>query len=188
MRRRRPSLLLVPFALAILVGAGATAVAAGGMAVITVTDAPADPPAGEATTIGFTVMQHGVTAVSWPRITVVATDAATGTVVRAEARAEGPTGSYVATLTFPAAGAWTLTFDSTDFMMEGSTVLRVAPAVDAPPAAVPPAEPVMVAEVAPPADSTPALIALLVGLLMLATGLGLRSRRDRARTPVTART
>ncbi len=186
MRRRTASLLLPCIALAALIGA--TAVAAGGMAVITVTDVPADPPAGEETAIGFTVMQHGVTPVSWPRITVVATDAASGAVVRAEASAEGPTGAYVATIVFPTAGDWTLTFDSTDLFMEGSTVLRVAPGVAAPPAAVTPGTPVAIADAAPAPDMTPALIALLVGVLMLAAGLLLRGRRGTHETPVTART
>ncbi len=118
MRRRRPSLLLVPFALAILVGAGATAVAAGGMAVITVTDARRSAR-GRGDDHRLNGHQHGVTPVSWPDLTVIATDAATDTVSASRPEPKGPTGTYVATMTFPASGEWTLTFDSTDLMMEG---------------------------------------------------------------------
>ena len=54
---------------------------------------------------------------SWPNLTVVATDTATGTVVRTEAQAQGPVGTYVATIVFPTAGDWTLTFESTELEM-----------------------------------------------------------------------
>jgi hypothetical protein len=112
-----------------------TAVLAGGWAQVTMTDPPIDPAAGGGTTIGFQVLQHGQTAVSWPRITVVATNTTTGAAVTAAARAEGPTGHYVATLVFPSEGSWTLTYLSQDLQMEGSSSLAVAPA--APVAAAP---------------------------------------------------
>src|SRR5215203_644506 len=111
-----------------------TAVWAGGMAIITVTDVPPEPTPGETTTIGFLVMQHGETAVSWPEITVVATETTAGTVVLAPSRAEGGPGEYVSTIIFPTAGAWRLTFDSPDLYMEGTAVLHVSGPVGAAPA------------------------------------------------------
>jgi hypothetical protein len=84
MRRR-----LAPMPLALLgILALASGAVAGGGAQVTLTDSPVEPSAGVGTPIGFWVMQHGQTAVSWPRITVVATDADSGVVVRA-ARPKG---------------------------------------------------------------------------------------------------
>jgi hypothetical protein len=154
----------------------ATAALAGGWAQVTFTDAPVDPPAGVGTPIGFRVMQHGQTPVSWPEITVVATDSESGVVVRAAARAEGPTGQYVATINFPTEGDWTLTFESSDLIMEGTATMQVSPATATPtsPAATP--------------DPTPFGIAAAVGLALLVGGaLALRLRRGNRRTePVSA--
>jgi hypothetical protein len=112
---------------------------AGGSATVALTSPPADPTAGAATTIDLTVLQHGVTPVSWPRITVVATDSATGATVRAEARpTPGATGRYSATLTFPTDGSWLLSYESPDLVMQGTATLDIAAAVTAPaPAATP---------------------------------------------------
>ena len=101
---------------------------AGGWAQVSVTNGPIDPVAGEPTTIELSVLQHGVTPVSWPRLTILATDAASGDIVRVEAEAKGPAGSYTASLTLPSAGDWTLTFQSADLVMEGSFALSVAQA------------------------------------------------------------
>jgi hypothetical protein len=107
----------------------AGAVVAGGWAQVTITDPPVDPPVGTGTTIGMQVMQHGVTPVSWPTLTVIATDKISGGSFRTEAKPEGPEGHYVATLVFPSAGAWALTFDSQDLAMDGFVNLEVGPAV-----------------------------------------------------------
>src|SRR4051794_4806583 len=85
---------------------------AGGWAQVTVKDVPTDPPAGGQTLINLNVLQHGVTPVSWPHLTVIATEATSGMVVRTQAQAEGAEGSYVATMVFPSAGEWALKFDS----------------------------------------------------------------------------
>jgi hypothetical protein len=119
--------LAIPSALLLLTLA-AGAVVAGGWAEVTVTEPPAESTAGEATTIGLRVMQHGETAVSWPRLTVIATEAASGRTIRAEAAAQGAVGDYVASVRFPADGAWTLTFESPDLVMSGTTTLRIGPA------------------------------------------------------------
>ena len=154
----------------------ASVAVAGGWAQVAVTDVPADPPAGEGTTIDLTVLQHGAAPVSWPSLTVIATDAITGTVVRTEAEATGPVGSYVATIAFPTPGQWTLTFESTDLDMQGSVDLSVAPAIVPAPAAVaaPAAEP----------DAMPLMLMLLAATGALAVGgmlLRMRNTSGRAR-------
>jgi hypothetical protein len=147
--------------------AAASIAAAGGWAQVTATNVPVDPPPGEETTIQLNVLQHGVTPVSWPGLTVVATDRTSGAVFRTAATATGPEGSYVATLVFPSAGDWTLTFESTDLVMEGTAAMHVAPAAAAPPAT----------GTAPAFDVLPLLLALLgVGAILVISGVALRIR------------
>jgi hypothetical protein len=184
--RRRRSLLPVPIILLLAALTWSATAVAGAMAVVTVTDVPADPPAGEEVAIGMTVMQHGVTAVSWPTLTVVATEASTGEVLRVAARPEGPTGAYVATIVFPTAGQWTLTFDSTDLLMEGSTAVRVGAPLAAAPAPV--TVTAAATDPAPAADPTLPLAAVLVGALLLVAAVVLRGRRIDGDGPVSART
>jgi hypothetical protein len=175
MRRRSAllSLLLLPGSLAL-----ATAVAAGGMAIITVTDVPPEPTPGEDTTIGFLVMQHGETAVSWPKITLVATESSSGTVVLAPSRAEGGPGEYVSSIVFPTAGDWRLTFDSPDLQMEGSALVHVPEPVVAAPVVSSASE---TAAAATPAtdDVLPIVVALaFIAVAMGVAGLALRGRRQ----------
>src|SRR5688500_7229114 len=154
----------------------ATAVSAGGMAIVTVTDVPPEPTPGEETTIGLMVMQHGETAVSWPRITVIATEVDSGTVVQAPAEAEGPPGAYVASIVLPAAGDWRLTFDSPDLYMEGSTVLHVPEPVAAAPVVSTASE--TSAAVAGQEEMLPVVLGLsFIAVAMAAVGLVLRGRR-----------
>ena len=172
MRRR---LFAIPFALTATL-ALATTVLAGGWAQVTVTDAPVDPPAGSATTIDLKVLQHGETAVSWPRITVVGTNGTTGDVVRTEATAEGAEGHYLATITFPVEGSWSLAFESPDLIMEGAGTLVIAVAPSAPIAG----EVASTTAAFDPATGFVgvALVVLIVGLLVF----GLRGRRSEPTT------
>lgn len=126
----RHRLLAIPIALA---GALAltTAVLAGGWASVTITEPPAEPTAGGETIFDLTVMQHGVTPVSWPAITIVASNAETGATVSAQAEASGPLGHYSVGLTFPTGGAWTIAFASNDLLMEGGQTLAVSAAAPA---------------------------------------------------------
>lgn len=172
MRHRSIALVLATLASLAL----ASAAVAGGWAHVSARTVPVDPPAGEETTIEVNVLQHGVTPVSWPELTVIATDAASGTVIRAEAQAVGGAGSYVARIVFPSAGDWTLSFASTDLVMEGSAVMHVAP-----PAAAPPAGAGTPTESAPASGAIPLALLLLAAAGILAIGgLAVRSRRGSA--------
>jgi hypothetical protein len=167
----------------VLAGLVAGTVVAGGWAEVAVTDPPLDPPVGSGTTVGLQVMQHGVTPVSWPTLTVVATDKVTGESFRTEARAEGPEGHYVATLTFPAAGSWALTFDSIDLAMSGFSTVRVGPAAVGASAApvVGGAEPAPQPGVG---DIEPVVWLGIAGLFALGLGLMVAGRRGRRTTTV----
>ena len=162
MLRRLPLPLALPLAALAALALASTALA-GGWAQVTVPNLPTDPPAGGETVIDLTVLQHGVTAVSWPRLTVVATDAISGAAIAAQAKASGPDGHYTATLTFPSAGEWTLSFMSPDLVMDGTATLSVAEAiVVAPPAAATPAA------AAPAFELMPWALLLLVGAIAIA--------------------
>jgi len=177
MRHRLIALPLAVLASLIL----ATVALAGGWAHVTVDNAPVDPPAGGGTPIELSVLQHGVTPVSWPGVTVVATDATSGTVVRAQAQAKGPEGSYVATIVFPTAGEWTLTFESAELEMAGSVAMKVAPAVTA-------TQPGTAAATASALDVMPVLLLLFAAIVALAIGgLVVKGRRVLGETRVPVR-
>ena len=78
---------------------------AGGWAVITLDELPTDVVAGEPVTIGFTVLQHGITPMSGLYPTVTATRLKEDRFV-ASAESDGKPGHYTATLTFPKEGNW----------------------------------------------------------------------------------
>jgi hypothetical protein len=190
---------LIALPLAVLAGLALASVAlAGGWAQVTVKDAPLDPPAGGGTPIDLRVLQHGATPVSWPHLTVIATDATSGESFLSRAQAKGAEGSYVATLVFPTAGDWTLTFESPELVMEGSAVLNVvAPAAAAPAVQPAGAEPVAAdpAVVAEPVATSPGfdLMLLIVPLLAAAifivvAGVLIRRGSSAPHTRVTART
>ena len=78
---------------------------AGGWAVITLDELPNNVVAGEPINIGFTVLQHGRTPMSdlHPIITLTSNNSDT---LLVNAKAEGDSGHYAATLTFPKEGNW----------------------------------------------------------------------------------
>ena len=188
MRHRSIALPLAVLASLVL----ASVAAAGGWAQVSAKNMPVDPPAGEPTTIELAVSQHGVTAVSWPDLTVIATNEASGDVIRVAAEAKGPVGSYVATIVFPSEGQWVLTFDSTALEMAGWAPIQIAPTVAAAPggagagAGAP-------NQATAPAQLSTEMTAVVLVLFVLVVGaglvaLGVRNRGGSADAPVSART
>jgi hypothetical protein len=95
-------------AAALLAAVVAGGVNAGGWATITADTAnPAQPNAGQPFTLGFTVMQHGITPAGWVHATLLAVDGATGKEVSVKATGQGADGHFVATMTLPTGGYWT---------------------------------------------------------------------------------
>jgi len=78
---------------------------AGGWAVITLDEFPADVVAGEPLTVGFMVLQHGKTPMTdlTPTVTAILSKGEQFTV---NAEPEGKSGHYTATLVFPKEGNW----------------------------------------------------------------------------------
>ena len=80
---------------------------AGGWANAVMDTPPDDPPGpNQSVTLGFTLMQHGVTPVDWGSAQIVLTNADTGEQVVATARPQGATGHWVADVTLPTSGSW----------------------------------------------------------------------------------
>ena len=158
-------LLPLPIAALAALTLASTALA-GGWAQVTVPNLPTDPPAGTETLIDLTVMQHGVTAVSWPILTVVATNSTTDEAVAAVAKASGPAGHYTATLIFPSEGNWTLSFMSPELIMDGTATLAVAAPIVVAPPVVQPSTPTAAA---PAFELMPWALLLVVGAIAIAS-------------------
>ena len=179
-------LATIPIALLATLLLAATALA-GGWATVALDPGTADPQAGTPVTLGFRVLQHGQTPNSSLNVVLRGSSAGGGSVF-ADATAKGEIGHYVATLTFPSDGAWTISWTS-ELDMAGSTAtLNVTP-VGAAPA---PAAPVAAAPVVSPTLATTAVqtdtLALAVGGIVLALAvvgglLALRRRRTRTSVP-----
>jgi hypothetical protein len=96
-----------------------------------VMDTPPDGPAGpnEPVTLGFTLMQHGVTPVDWGNAQIVLTNAESGERVTAAAHPEGSTGHWVAEVTLPANGSWNYEVrHDLQITMMGAQPISVGPA------------------------------------------------------------
>ena len=99
--------LAAPAATLVLLFA-ASGVLAGGWATIVADDAsPPEPRVGEEVEYGFTVLQHGVTPVTFDEPTLHLTNVLTGQILEVPASPSGPDGHYVARVTFEQAGLWT---------------------------------------------------------------------------------
>lgn len=111
--------------------AGAVALA-GGWAVITLDDLPAEVVVDQPLTVGFMVRQHGVRPMADLTPQVKATHQETGRSVTVAAEPVGKVGHYVATLTLPESGVWRWSIEA--FSMEQPmpllTVQAAAPAVE----------------------------------------------------------
>jgi hypothetical protein len=98
---------IAPLAL-LLLGLVATPVAAGGVAVVIPVDTGGvSVTAGKVTTVGFQLLQHGVTPVDFGVTSVVFVDTATGERFAETAKPIDKEGRFEATFTYPRGGFWT---------------------------------------------------------------------------------
>ncbi|HET7089061.1 MAG TPA: c-type cytochrome [Anaerolineae bacterium] len=88
---------------------------AGGWAVVTLDQLPAQVVAGEPLTIGFMVRQHGRTPVDGLTPRVTATRAGINESFTVTAKPQGDIGHYAAALAFPGTGTWNWTIDAFGF-------------------------------------------------------------------------
>lgn len=101
---RRIAAMFTALALLLIV---AVPVMAGGWADIVADAQTTKPPVeGQPISVGFKVMQHGVTPAPWESATVRFVDTATGEKIDVAATNDDPNGHFVATTTLPHAGYW----------------------------------------------------------------------------------
>jgi len=103
--QRKAIFVMVIILLSILFLTGQV-VLAGGWAVVTLDELPADVVAKQPITIGFVVRQHGQTPMADLTPVVKAVHVETQKTIQVSAKAKGAVGHYVATLNFPEPGRW----------------------------------------------------------------------------------
>jgi hypothetical protein len=87
------------------------------------------PSAGEPVTIGFTLLQHGVTPVDWGDPTITIINAATGEERSFAAEQRGPTGHWVAQVTYPSNGTWRVSVNhELEIALTGFRPVTIGPA------------------------------------------------------------
>jgi hypothetical protein len=128
--------LLAPFAALVASLALTAPVLAGGVAVVIPDDTGgAGVTAGDETTIGFELLQHGVSPVDFGVTTVVVTDLASGESFRIEATpGGGKTGHFEAPFVYPRGGWWTWHVEHQDLLVQSQpTVVGIFGAQGEPP-------------------------------------------------------
>lgn len=158
----------VAVATLLLVLAFGAPAAAGGWAVTTLDQLPPDIHAGQTYAIGYTIRQHGVTPVDVTKMggtsEIQATAPDGAKTLRYPGVPEGPTGHYVAQVTFPSDGTWTWTVTQGPFAPQPLgpvTVGALALATGAPaPVAAPVSAPASTPQ--PTGPNAPLVIALLL--------------------------
>lgn len=177
MRYRAATAALSAMALTLIL---ATSALAGGWA-NAIMDSPPDDPGGpnQPITIGFSLLQHGVTPVDWGTAQVVLTNEATGQSVTVDAAPQGKAGHWVAEVSVPAEGTWSYEVrHDLEISMVGFDPIVIGEA-----AAAPAAAPASTAATAQPALLLAgAFLGLLALAGMTAGVIALRhSKMDRAR-------
>jgi mono/diheme cytochrome c family protein len=119
----RPPGLRPRFVLALTLLA-ASALHAGGWAVVTIEELPGHVVAGTPVTLQYVVRQHGVTLLDGLAGSLEARLGAN--VVRTPASAAAKKGRYTATITLPVAGQWTIDIDSGFLAKAGTTRIQLA--------------------------------------------------------------
>lgn len=178
--------------LLILLALPVGAVLAGGWAVVTLDNPPGEIHAGQPWTMGFTVLQHGQTPVHRLDATtpieplLVATNAADGRRVEADAQPIEEVGHFVVEVTFPSEGEWQWEILPNplggDTLFEPLTVLPAVEAATLNAAAAQPALPAAVTSAGQPANGwlSSGLRWAAVGVALLAVALLVLGNRRRA--------
>jgi hypothetical protein len=100
------ALTILVAVLALSLGVFASPVVAGGWAVTTFDDMPGQFVAGQEVKLGYTIRQHGVTAINVDKTEILAV-ATSGRTLSFPGTSQGDVGHYVASVYFPAGGTYT---------------------------------------------------------------------------------
>lgn len=131
--------LAAAFAALALVLMLAVPAVAGGWADIVADAQTTEPPVeGQPVSVGFLVLQHGVTPAGWETPTVRFTNASTGVTIDVVAASEGADGHFVASAVLPEAGLWSWQVTLKDLASEHLPVALTVVAASGPTPAVDP--------------------------------------------------
>jgi len=100
------SITMLAAVLALSLGVFASPALAGGWAVTTFDDMPGQFVAGQEFKLGYTIRQHGVTAINVDKTEILAV-ATSGRSLSFPGSSQGDVGHYIATVYFPAGGTYT---------------------------------------------------------------------------------
>ncbi len=117
-------LTLVFSVLVLALAALATPALAGGWAVTTFDDMPGQIVSGKEYALGYTIRQHGATAINVDKTEIVAV-AVSGRTLSFPGKSDGAVGHYVATVFFPAGGTYTWKVTQGGFAAQDLGRLRV---------------------------------------------------------------
>jgi hypothetical protein len=121
MRHRRTAAAPLALLLLALIAAPASA---GGVAIVIPAETGGQAvTAGEATTVAFQLLQHGVTPVDFGVATVVFTDTASGETFQERATATDTAGGFAASFTYPKGGYWAWHVDHDGLIVESAPVV-----------------------------------------------------------------
>lgn len=118
------SLTMLVAVLALTLGVFASPAVAGGWAVTTFDDLPGQFVSGQEFKLGYTIRQHGVTAINVDKTEVLAV-AVSGRTLSFPGKSQGDVGHYVASLYFPAGGTYTWQVTQTPFAAQDMGALTV---------------------------------------------------------------
>lgn len=166
----RIPVLIAALAISLLAAAPAFA---GGWAATTLDELPPEFVAGDTYQIGYTIKQHGVTPVNVEDLggttEIRITSPQSGKTIAYQGVREGPTGHYIAKVTFPYEGKWTWEVTQGPFAAQELGSISVKPVGLAATGGAPQAAP------APAVQANPFLVAALVlGTLGAAVLVGTR--------------
>jgi hypothetical protein len=116
--------ILIAATTSLLALAIAAPAVAGNWAVSTLDEPPPTPVAGVATSLGFTILQHGVTPAPWVTATLVLSGPEAER-LEVPLRADGDLGHFLAAVTFPQAGEWTWSITLVELGSDSTGTLRV---------------------------------------------------------------
>jgi len=89
-----------------------------------------EPKAGQEIRYGFTVLQHGRTPAGWVTPVLTLTEAATGKTFTVTAAPKGAVGHFVADITYPSSGIWTMSVSLTDLIVESQPTTAMVRTAD----------------------------------------------------------
>jgi hypothetical protein len=176
MMARRNGWIIFVLLLTVTIGSlyAAVPALAGGWAVIKLDTLPGEVVAGEAVTVGFMVLQHGISPLEGQMPEIRFTHPESGESLVVYAQEEGEVGHYSATFTLPAGGDWRWSIQAFNMDQPMPDFHAVEPAN---PTAMQESSAVTIVNQAPSSQFSPPMIIGIVGTMIAILGLVYALRR-----------